>query len=170
MTNNSTKDYKSEFKASMLKGMKAGFERDGYLVPIAFFLHQSLFDGKPPIPTLIPIDGNLLADYETKSRLSFAMHNMCKNPLIIAAGLILEANCAKFYKNDELAKLVISGAIRISELKDKNDIILMMFSTPVSEELFIYDVDVKNKIVGERYSETNEFTGIFTNFFGWNKN
>ena len=95
---------------------------------------------------------------------------MCGNPMIIAAGLILEANCAKFDNNDELGKLVASGAIRVSELKDKNDVILMIFSTPVSEELFIYDVDIKNKTIGEKYPETSGFTGLFTNFFGWNKN
>jgi hypothetical protein len=170
MTSNNTKDFKSEFKASMLKGMQLNFEKDGYLAPIAFFLHQSPIEGNPPVPTIIPIDGNLLSDYETKSRLSFAMHSMCKNPMIIAAGLILEANCAKFDNNDELGKLVASGAIRVSELKDKNDVILMIFSTPVNEEMFMYNVDVKNKTVGERYPESNQFTGLFTNFFGWNKN
>lgn len=122
------------------------------------------------MPAIIPIHKNLLIDYEAKSRLSLAMHKMCENPLILAAGLVLEANCAKFSENDELGKLVASGAIRVSELKDKNDIILMMFSTPVSEELFIYDVDIKNKTIGERYPETSGFTGLFANFFGWNKN
>ncbi len=158
----------------MLTGMKKNFERDGIIRPIAFFLHKFPVDekfpeGVPPTPTIIPID-EYLNDVDWKKGLSYTMHKMCENPMLLAAGIIAEANYTMFNNNDELGKLILSGALKINELKNKNDIIMMIFGTPIEEEIFIYGVDIKNKTVGERYPETNEFGGLLTNLFGWNKN
>ena len=169
------KDYILLFKDSIHHGMLENFQRDGYLRPIAFFLHKIPIDGSPfemtePLPVIIPIDKYLSGDSDWKQSLAYAMHKMCENPLVIAAGLVIEGNGAKFHVDDELGKLVQSGAVKISELKVKQDIIVMMFSTPAEEELFIYDVDIKNKTVGERFPESHNFNGLLTNLFGWNKN
>jgi hypothetical protein len=170
---NFKKDYVALLKESIQKGMIEKFERDGFIRPVAFFLHTLPVDVKlsndfPPIPVpvVIPID-KYLGDREWKPALSYAMHKMCENPLVIAAGFVAEANCAKFKQGDELGKLVESGAVRIDELKNHDEIIMMVFSTPINEEVFIYSVDTKNKKVGERYPETNGFAGLLTNLFGW---
>ena len=168
------KDYILLLKDSIHHGMLENFKRDGYLTPIAFFLHKTPIDGSPfemgePLPVIIPI-GKYIGDLDWKQSLSYAMHKMCENPLIIAAGLVMEGSGAKFHVDDELGKLVQSGAVKISELKEKQDIIMMMFSTPIEEELFIYNVDVKNKTIGERFPESHNFNGLMANLFGWNKN
>ena len=168
------KDYILLLKDSIHHGMLENFKKDGYLTPIAFFLHKTPIDGSPfemrePLPVIIPI-GEYFQELNWKQSLSYGMHKMCENPLIIAAGLVMEGSGAKFHVDDELGKLVESGAVKLSELKKKQDIILMMFSTPIEEELFIYNVDVKNKTVGERFPESHNFNGLWTNLFGWNKN
>lgn len=165
----SKRDYISLLRESIQRGMKEKFEKEGFLKPVAFFLHNPPADEHfPPIPVpvVIPI-GRYFGDANWKTCLSYAMHRMCENPLIIAAGFVAEANCAKFKDDDELGKLVASGAVRINELKNHDDIIMMVFSTPVKEEIFIYSVDIKNKKVGERYPEANGFVGLLTNLFGW---
>ena len=83
----------------------------------------------------------------------------------------MEANAAKIDANTELAKLVTNGDIRVSELKEKLDIIVLIFSTPEGEEIITYVVDCKNKVVGEPFSEgATNLGGKFSGFFSWNKN
>lgn len=168
------KDFVSLLKESMHQGMLMKFKKDGYIDPIAFFLQKppienNVSENTPPIPVIIPI-AEYLRDPEWKLSLAYAMHKMCEDPLVIAAGLVAKASFARFRNNDELGKLVESGAVKISELKNKDDIIMMVFSTPVKEEIIIYSVDVKNKTIGERYPETSHFRGMLINLFGWNKN
>ena len=145
--------------------MKLNFQKDGYLAPVFFML---LSDGHPMF-SLIP--SHLLSP-ENKVQLSVLIKNIIvDNPTTIAAGLILEAYGTQIHKESELAKLVLNGDLDMPQIKDKKDIIILLFSTPEKEEFFSYVVDEKNKTVGEKFAdECGGFSGIFSNLFTWNKN
>jgi hypothetical protein len=66
----------------------------------------------------------------------------------------------------------MSGNVKVSELKESQDIILMIFSTPANEEMISYVVDCDNKTVGEQLTEgeAEGVGGTFSHFFNWNKN
>lgn len=154
-----------DFKESLRQGMIENFERDGCLLPIMFFLK----DGMPVIGE-IPFE--LLETPERKDILAGTIRKICQQPNVLAAGLIIEASGVKMDDDSEMANLVKNGSVRISELKESQDIIVMVFSTPEGEELIAYCVDIKNKTVGEMFSgeETKGMGGIFSNFFSWTKN
>lgn len=153
------------FKEIMRQGMIMNFEKSGNLAPVMFFYKA----GEPAI-SLIPPE--LLSTLEGKQMLATLLKRICSEPDVIAAGIIIEAYGAKMDKDSELAKLVESGAMRISEIKEKQDIIVMIFSTPEGEECIAYEVDPKTKTVGRMFtdSEAGEYGGNFSHFFGWNRN
>jgi hypothetical protein len=96
---------------------------------------------------------------------------ICKEPNVIVCGIIIEAYAKSINKTDEMSKLLLNGSVKVSELKEKEDIILMIFSTPVKEETIAYYVDCNNKTIGKPVApECGSFSGIFSNFFEWNKN
>jgi hypothetical protein len=154
-----------DFKEALRKGMIDSFQRDGYLVPIMFCFK----DGQPFIGQ-IPVE--LLSSQEGKEVLAGIIRNISQEPAVLCAGLIMEASGAKLEVDDELSKLVLDGSIRVSELKHKQDLITMIFSTPEGEELIAYEVDCDNKTVGELFGSDamEQLQGTFTNFFSWNKN
>jgi hypothetical protein len=84
----------------------------------------------------------------------------------------MEAYGAKIDENSPNKDKITSGEIRVSELQEKQDIIVMQFSTPESEELIVYEVDCENKKVGSLFGdkEMKGLEGLFSNFFTWNKN
>jgi hypothetical protein len=153
------------FKEIMKNAMIENFERDGFLTPIVFFLKDD-----QPLISMIPPD--FINTSEGKNMLSEMIKNFCLQPNVFAAGLILEANGAKMEKDTELSKLVMSGDIRVSELKEKLDIIVMIFSTPESDELVAFEVDCKNNKVCDEFGggEASAIGGTFTKFFNWNRN
>ena len=154
----------NDFKETMKNGMIENFKIHGFLTPVMFFL----INGQPVIST---IPGELLEDYEGKTILSNMIKRICKDPNVIAGGIIIEANAAKVDADSELSKLLLNGDLRVSELKEKQDIIMMVFSTPEKEEMIAYHVDCKNKTVGEPLaSNYDSFGGTFSEFFNWNKN
>jgi hypothetical protein len=154
----------NEFKESLHQTMIENFKRDGFLAPILFF-----FKDNNPIIGMIPPE--LLNTDEGKERLASIIKGVCGKPNVLAAGLIMEANAAKIDSNSELAKLITNGDISISELKEKQDIIVLFFGTPESEEIIAYTVDCKNKIVGKPFGKgATNLRGKFSGFFSWNKN
>ena len=149
-----------EFRDFMRNSMIKNFENDGYLTPIFFFFRN----GQPMLGIIPP---EALSSYESKLQLADMIRRVCQDPTVIAAGIIIEAYGAKFDKNNPLSKLVENGDLRVSELKEKQDIIMMVFSTPESDEIITYAVDCKNKKVGEMFAEPDfgGFSGIFSKFF-----
>jgi len=154
------------FKKVMHDGMLKNFEVDGQVLPIVFFLYKEEDKYKPVFAAL---EGNLMSDKTYKKAIAFALSKVCTNPNIVAAGVITEAYGAKLDINDSVAKQLLDGEITVSELDEKDDLVILFFSTPVSEEVIVYTVDVKNKSIGEKYPETSNFIGIFSGLFGWKK-
>lgn len=155
----------NDFKDAMHQGMIKNFERDGHLAPVLFLYKEGN-------PTIGEIPNELLSTPEGKDVLSGIIHNICLDPDVLAVGVIMEAYGAKIDKDNEMAKLVSEGNIRVSEMKEKQDIIMMVFSTPEKEEYFSYVVDCENKTVGEVFGEGTDhlMKGRFSGFFNWKKN
>lgn len=152
------------FKSVLHKGMIENFEKDGRITPILFFIKDN-----QPIITTIP--NKFFATQEGKCQLGDTIRNICLTPNVFAAGMIFEAYGAKMNKEDGICKLINDGAIKVSELKNKEDIIILLFSTPEGEDSISYVVDVNNKTVGEKFvSAENSVGGIFSNFFKWGMN
>lgn len=154
----------NDFKKVLHEGMLENFKKDGYLAPTLFFFK----DDQPSI-ALIPQE--LLSSVEGKNKLADIIRKICKEPTVLAAGIIIEAHSTKVLPNTEMEKLLMNGTVRVSELKEKQDIILMHFSTPVGEEMISYVVDYKNKSIGESMNyDGMGAVGIFSGFFNWNRN
>jgi len=153
------------FKESMRKSMIMAFERDGYLTPLMFF-----YKGNFPMIGQIPFE--LLENPDGKDILAGIIRNVCQEPDVFAAGIIMEANGAKVDVDTENAEKLISGELSIADYENKQDLIVMVFSTPEDEEMFAYEVNCENKTVGELFSgeALKHFSGTFSNFFCWNKN
>jgi hypothetical protein len=146
-----------DFKEVMRNGMIENFKNDGFLAPFVFFLA----DNQPHI-TQIPND--MLKSTAGKVALAGNIKELCKSPEVHACGIIIEAYGAKMDGED--AKKVFGGVVRVSELDEKQNIIIMIFSTPEKDESFSYVVDSKNKTVGEEFlQDTDGMGGIFGNFF-----
>src|ERR1035437_6414434 len=128
----------NEFKEIMKNGMIKNFQSSGFLVPIMFFMR-----GNQAVISEIPKE--FLKDSEGKTMLSDFIKNICKQPDIIAGGIIMEAYAKVVNKNDEMSKLLLNCSIRVSELKEKDDIIMMIFSTPEKEEAIADHVRIKVK-------------------------
>jgi hypothetical protein len=155
----------NEFKEVLKEGMIANFKKDGFLTPILFFYMENK-------PMIIPVPSELFSCSESKQILARIIQNFCQENPVLAAGIIIEANGVKMDGDSEMSKLVMNGDIKVSELKEKQDIIFMLFSTPENDDLISYVVDCKNKTIGEPFS-VNEITnacGVFSGFFSWNKN
>ncbi len=155
----------ADFKESLRKSMILNFENDGFLTPVMFF-----FKGGSPMIGQIPFE--LLESYEGKDVLAGIMRNICQEPDVLAAGIIMEANGAKVDGDSENAKKLLSGELSLADYEKKQDLIVMIFSTPEDEEMFAYEVNCENKTVGELFSgeAMKNFSGTFANFFSWNKN
>ena len=154
---------KESVKEVMYKGMVENFEKDGFLQPILFFV-------KDKTPVIVPIPPDILGTPDGKVRLVAMIKNVCTLPMVSAVGIVMEAYAKKFNNDDELGKLVMNGDIKIKDLKDKEDIIVMIFSTPKEEIIIGHFVDCENKTVGEKMKESDNISGMFSGFFNWNKN
>jgi len=152
------------FKEAMHISMVKNYEKDGHLAPVFFGLTT-----QGPIFQVIPRE---LLIPENKEKLAIIIKQICKNPLVVAAGLILEAYGAMIHKDSEMAKLVLNGDMDMKDIKDKHDIIIMLFSTPEEEEFIAYFVDEKRKAITGKFSEEQckDYSGTFSHFFNWNKN
>jgi len=154
-----------EIRDTMCGAMITNFEKDGYLAPIVFF-HK----GDDILISEIP--NELLSTQQGKSMIADTIKMVCSSPETTAVGMIIEAYGAKFDKKDDSnAKDIMSGKKRVSDLEEKQDIIIMIFSTPEKEELISYVVDPETKKVGEKFSsdECDKMAGTFSGFFSWKK-
>ena len=155
----------NDFKEILRLGMIRNFENDGFLIPVVFFFKNDM-----PMFSQIPIE--LLSTDNGKSILANIIRKECQEPNVLAAGIIIEANGAKVVDNNEEAQKVFNGEMSVSEMKNKQDVIMLFFSTPEEEESFIYCVDIENKKVGELFGGEvmKQMSGRFTDLFKWNKN
>jgi hypothetical protein len=155
----------NDFKEVLKEGMIRNFKKDGCLTPVFFFL-------KDNIPIISQIPQYLLSSQEGKCALGNIIKRLCQEPNVFAAGIIMEAWGAKLEKDDERSKSLMNGDIRVRDLDNKRDIIMMIFSTPEGEEAISYVVDCKNKTIGEPFTgeEMDKMAGNFANFFNWTKN
>lgn len=148
-----------KLKEVMRNGMIQNFKNDGFLVPVVFFLTDNQ-------PHIAQIPNDMLKSTAGKVALAGNIKELCKSPEVQACGIIIEAYGAKINADSEDAKKVLDGVVRVSELDEKQDIIIMIFSTPEKDESITYLVDCKNKTVGEEFLEgADGMNGIFGNFF-----
>lgn len=155
------------FKEVMKNGMLLNFKDDGFLTPVLFFLVHNMH------PQLKMIPNEFLSTKEGKQLLADKIKNICSEPDVIAAGIIIEASGIKIDLNSpkDLFNKINSGEVKVSDLKEREDYILMIFSTPEKDEKFSYVVDVENKKIIEEMGSDNMglIAGTFSNFFQWNK-
>ena len=70
-----------------------------------------------------------------------------------------------------IVNIFLYGEIDMSDIEDKHDIIIMLFSSPEEEEFIAYYVDDATKTVGDKFCEDGtNFEGLFSHLFAWNKN
>jgi len=152
-------------KKTLHDGMIKNFEKDGFLTPVLFFIKN-----EEPSITIIPND--LLSTPNGKQILAKVIKQICAQPNVFCAGIIIEGYGARLNVDSEMSKLVKNGNIKVSELKENLDIILMIISTPEGDDVISYQVDCENKTVGDRFIEEgkNSFAGTFSNFFEWTQN
>lgn len=157
----------NDFKEVLRSGMIENFEKHGYLTPLVFF-----YKDDQPLMSVIPPE--YLQSQEGKEILGDMIKSFCAQPNVFAAGIIIEANAAKLDSECEKCKRILKGEIKVSELNDKLDIILMIFSTPEGEEMIVYEVDCENHKVGAKFGEEDNniksIGGRFSKFFNWNLN
>jgi hypothetical protein len=155
----------NNFREVLRHGMIQNFEKDGYLTPVVFFYIESR-----PIISMIPVE--LLKTPEGKLKLAEHIRCFCESNPVLAAGIIMEADAAKIgqEKFDEFLK----SDAKVKDLAEKQDVIVMIFSTPEKEEMISYAVDVPTKKVLGIYSEDSDAAGVrggkFSNLFSWRKN
>lgn len=153
-----------EFKNAMKEGMIKNFETDGYITPVLFFINNGELK-------ISQIPNYLLMTDDGKDYLSSKIKSMCALPSIQAAGIIIEAWGAKLEADSDDAKALLNNEINVSELNEKQDIIMLIFSTPTKSESIAYTVDCENKkILGDFCDEAKLVGGRFANFFQWTQN
>ena len=151
------------FKKFMHDTMLENYKRDGHLSPVFI-----TFSNEKILITPIPRDQ---LKPENKQALATTIKNTCKNPLILASVVIIEAYGAQVKPDSEVINKIMNGEIDMSDIEDKHDIIIMLFSSPEEEEFIAYYVNDKTKTVGKRFCEEGDnFEGLFSHLFAWNKN
>lgn len=159
-----------EFKEVMRQGMIQNFKEYGGLSPILFFLKDNQ-------PHIIQLPTELFSSSEGKHKLLQVIKQICIEPNVLAAGMIIEAYGVAMRDEDKFAQEILSGNKRVSEHDNRKDIIVMIFSTPEFEELYSYEVNEDTKEVYGEFgkhekdnSNTSNLSGLFSGFFNWNKN
>jgi hypothetical protein len=154
-----------DFKNVLHQGMIHNFKNNGFLAPVLFFMDNH----KQPHFELIP--PQFLSTPEGKEQLGITIKKICTSLNIICAGMIIEAHAKKLDKNKdkELGDKLQRGDIRVSELQEKEEVIIMIFSTPNSEESIGYYVDPKTKTIKEKMESDGKTGGLFSRFFDWRK-
>jgi len=156
-----------DFKEVLRQGMIKNFELAGHLSPIMFFY-------KAGQPIISEIPNEYLATDAGKNALAQIIKKICQEPDTMMAGIIIEAYGVKINtdKDSEEAKAVLSGKKKVREMESRQDIIIMIASSPEGEEVKSYIVDPETKAVGEEFTGegADEMSGTFSHFFNWNKN
>ena len=152
------------FKNVMKEGMIKNFEADGCLMPVLFFINNGEL-------VISQIPNYLLMTDDGKDYLSSLIKSRCAAPSTQAAGIIIEAWGAKLEIDSDEAKALQNNEISVSELDEKQDIIMLIFSTPTKSETIAFTVDCENKkILGDFADEAKLVSGRFANFFQWTQN
>lgn len=153
-----------KYKEVMKKGMIDNFERDGNIVPVIFFIENFNLN-------IAEIPNYLLSTENGKDMLSVLIRNKCANPNIQAAGMIIEAWGAKIDVDSDAARALENSEINVSDLDEKVDIIILIFSTPTKSDIIAYSVDSENKKILDEFGNGIEsISGRFSNFFKWTQN
>lgn len=152
----------NEFKKSLKNSMIQNFKNDGFLTPVIFYMNEG-----SPVMSIIP--ENLFNSDEGKNEISSVLHLISEIPTVTAVGMIYEAYMTKQDKDNELTKLLVNGSLRVSELKEKQDVIILLFSTLESETVTMIEVNPTNREIGE-ITEENTGGGRFSGFYNKNKN
>jgi hypothetical protein len=147
-------------KQAVKHGIRVNYEKFGEVSPIVFIL----IDGKPRIQ---PIPNLFLETNEGKEKFMATLRLVCKDTSVSCAGIVIEAWARSFSsQEDHLAQLLMDGNMKVRDLKEKDDVIVMIFATPDKEEGFVYKVDEKNKKISmEEPMKAGFSEGIFSNFF-----
>lgn len=161
-----TEDNKFELiKKVMIDGMVRNFKNDGFLSPLIFFSVGTQLE-------LSNVPQELLSDDLGKSILGGVIRTKCCEPDTTVAGMIFEAYGKKLYEEDnELKDSLLNGEVRVSELDEKQDLIVMIISSPEKQEVITFNVDPETKTVDELLdgNETDGLGGTFSEFFNWEK-
>lgn len=156
-----------KLKKTMHDGMLKAYKQDGMLVPILFY-HQN---GEP---TLTQIPSMLLSSAAGKDILTEYIKKICLEPTTLCAGLVIEAHGVKLNPDEDVedTEKLEMGELVVSEHPKRFDMIMFIFSTPEKDEITIYEVDPKNKTIGEKHGgeEANIIASRFSEFFKWIKN
>lgn len=152
----------NEFKESLKGSMIQNYKNDGYLTPVIFYLDEGKF-------IISKIPEILFNSDEGKNEVSSLLHLISQKPTVTVVGMIYEAYMTKQEKDNELIKLLENGSLRVSELKEKQDVLILLFSTFESETMIMVEVNSETKEIGE-ITENNTGGGRFSGFFNINKN
>ena len=156
----------SEFKEVLRQGMIKNFQMAGYLTPIMFF-----YKAGQPIITEIP--DTFLVNSIGKVQLANIIKKICGEPDTLMAGMIIEAYGAKLDGENatEETEAVLSGEKRVKDIEGRQDIIIMISSTPEGEETISYVVDPETKTVGEEFAGAgaDQVAGTCSHFFNWKR-
>ena len=151
------------FKKVMHESMLENYKRDGHLSPVFI-----TYSNEKILITPIPHD---MLKPENKQMLATTIKNTCKNPLMLASVVMLEAYGAQVEPDSEVIDQIKRGEMDMSDIENKRDIIIMLFSSPEEEEFIAYYVDDATKTIGEKFCEDGKnFEGLFSHLFAWNKN
>jgi hypothetical protein len=153
------------FKQALIESMIHNFENDGCITPVLFFYMKDN-------PIIMQISEESLSTKEGKEKIVNSIKYFCSENPVLATGIIIEADCAKILANSETTELINNGNIKVSELKEKQDIIMLIFSTPEKEEVIAYYVNYGDKKVLDSLSLNNNLStsGMFSKLFDWNLN
>lgn len=142
--------------------MRENFKLHGELAPIYFIIT----DGRLKID-VIPSEN--LETSEAKESLGRTFKVMCRNPKVSCFGTIIDAYVTTTDQNAEITKLLLSGAMKVAELKDKHDAMVLTIATPEEELVVMYLTDPKTRTILKRIeyqsSEDKTANGNFMNFF-----
>ena len=130
-----------------------------------------MFFLKDDQPIISEIPNEYLASPAGKLGLAEIIRNVCREPDVKMAGIIIEAYGAKLDKYEANAEAILSGEKQVRDLENKHDIIIMIVSTPEGEEAISYIVNPEAKTIGEEFTGEGLETmkGTFSNFFNWGK-
>jgi len=139
--------------------MQDNFKKDGRLTPI--FFYKEGYEVK-----IVMILDKVFANDEGKAELMQTIRMCCALPKVECAGLISEAWAKTVEPKSELTPLLMSGNLHVRDLKEKDDIIFMVFATPEKEEMISFYVNPEERTIGEKIgSEGAKSEGTFSNFF-----
>jgi hypothetical protein len=153
-----------EFIEVMRLGMISNFKTDGFLTPMFFYLQNNQ-------PYLVGLASNFFDSPEGKLELIEFISKTCMKPGVVMSGLISEADIKTIPESDKDFDKYMSGELKISDQVDKNDIIVLIVSTPEKTYSITYPVDKENKKVFDEITSDGEIvSGLFSDFFSWTKN